>query len=80
VVTAEPVTSIDVTAADMLVELENTLRASSIELRFAEVKHPVRDKMRRFELLDRLGGDVYYPTLGSAVDAYLADHAVDWKP
>ena len=53
VVTAEPVTSVDVTSADMLVELERTLRASHIELRFAEMKDPVRDKMKRFELLER---------------------------
>jgi MFS superfamily sulfate permease-like transporter len=44
VVTAEPVTSIDVTSADMLAELEQALRASGIELRFAEMKDPVKDK------------------------------------
>jgi high affinity sulfate transporter 1 len=80
VVTAEPVTSIDVTSADMLAELERTLRASRIELRFAEVKDPVKDKLRRFELLDQLGTGAFHPTVGAAVDAYLAEHAVDWKP
>jgi len=80
VVTAEPVTSVDVTSADMLAELGQTLRASHIELRFAEVKDPVKDKLKRFELLDRLGSDVFYPTIGAAVDAYLAEYAVDWKP
>jgi len=80
VVTAEPVTSVDVTSADVLAELEQTLRASRIELRFAEMKDPVKDKLKRFELLDRLGSDVFYPTIGAAVDAYLADHAVDWRP
>jgi high affinity sulfate transporter 1 len=80
VVTAEPVTSIDVTSADVLAELAQTLRASSIELRFAEVKDPVKDKLKRFELLDLLGAGAFHPTVGAAVDAYLADHAVDWKP
>jgi high affinity sulfate transporter 1 len=80
IVTAEPVTSIDVTSADMLAELEQTLRASRIELRFAELKDPVKDKLRRFELLDQLGTDAFYPTIGAAVDAYLAEHEVDWKP
>ena len=37
IVTAEPVTSIDVTSADMLAELEHTLTESGIELRFAEM-------------------------------------------
>ena len=49
IVAAEPVTSIDVTSADVLAELEQTLRASGIELRFAEMKDPVKDKLKRFE-------------------------------
>ena len=80
IVTAEPVTSIDVTSADMLAELEHSLAESGIELRFAEMKDPVKDKLRRFELFDRFGAADFYPTIGSAVDAYLEEHAVDWKP
>jgi high affinity sulfate transporter 1 len=80
VVAAEPLTSIDVTSADMLVELEQTLREAGIELRFAELKDPVKDKLRRFELLERFGATSFYPTVGAAVDAYLEEHAVDWKP
>jgi hypothetical protein len=64
----------------MLAELEQTLTESGIELRFAEMKDPVKDKLRRFELLDRFGPTNFYPTIGSAVDAYLEQHAVDWKP
>jgi high affinity sulfate transporter 1 len=79
VVSAEPVTSVDITSADMLVELEEWMRAADIELRFAEMKDPVKDKLRRFELLGRFGGDGFYPTLGAAVDAYVADHKVDWR-
>ncbi len=80
VVTAEPVTSVDVTSADILAELEHTLRESGIELHFAEMKDPVKDKLKRFELLERFGPEVFHPTLGAAVDDYLADHAVDWRP
>jgi high affinity sulfate transporter 1 len=79
IVSAEPVTSIDVTSADMLVELEQALRATGIELRFAEMKDPVKDKLRRFELFDAFGKDGYYPTLGSAVDDYLEDFDVEWE-
>jgi high affinity sulfate transporter 1 len=78
VVAAEPVTSIDVTSADMLAEFEQELRTSGIELRFAELKDPVKDKLKRFELFERFG--VFYPTVGAAVDAYLEDYKVDWKP
>ena len=80
IVTAEPVTSIDVTSADMLAELEHSLTESGIELWFAEMKDPVKDKLKRFELFDRFGAADFYPTIGSAVDAYLEEHAVDWKP
>jgi high affinity sulfate transporter 1 len=80
IVTAEPVTDVDVTSADMLAELEHSLTESDVELRFAEVKDPVKDKLRRFELFERLGPTNFYPTIGSAVDAYLEEHAVDWKP
>jgi MFS superfamily sulfate permease-like transporter len=41
VVAAEPVTSIDVTAADILAELHQALSDRGIELRFAELKDPV---------------------------------------
>ena len=78
VVAAEPVTSIDVTSADMLAELEQSLRENEIELRFAEMKDPVKDKLKRFELFDRFGA--FYPTIGAAVDAYVEDYRVDWKP
>jgi MFS superfamily sulfate permease-like transporter len=80
IVAAEPVTSVDVTSADMLTELEQTLRAADIELHFAEMKGPVKDKLKRFELLEHFGPEVFHPTVGAAVDDYLADHALDWKP
>ena len=80
ILAAEPVTSIDVTSADMLAELEQALRESGIEMRFAEMKDPVKDKLKRFELLERFGAASFHPTVGAAVDAYLEEHEVDWKP
>jgi high affinity sulfate transporter 1 len=80
VVAAEPVTSVDLTSADAIAELYQTLKFSQIELHFAEMKDPVKDKFRRFELLDILGSDIFHPTIGAAVDAYLEQFAVDWKP
>jgi high affinity sulfate transporter 1 len=80
IVAAEPVTSIDVTSADVLAELQQTLRESRIELRFAEMKDPVKDKLKRFELLERFGAAGFHPTVGAAVDAYLAEYSIDWKP
>jgi high affinity sulfate transporter 1 len=80
VVAAEPVTSIDVTSADTLADLERALADAGIELHFAEMKDPVKDKLRRFELFERFGTARFHPTVGAAVDNYVRDHAVDWRP
>ncbi|MFV3335514.1 SulP family inorganic anion transporter [Pseudomonas sp. NY15437] len=80
VIAASPVTSIDVTSADMLAELDKVLEQRGVELQFAEMKDPVKDKMKQFELFEGLGESAFHPTLGAAVDAYLADSGVDWTP
>ncbi len=80
VVAAEPVTSIDVTSADMLRELAATLGQAGIELHFAEMKDPVKDKIRQFELTGAFGADRFHPTVGAAVDAYLDAYGIDWTP
>ncbi|EHK67670.1 SulP family inorganic anion transporter [Achromobacter arsenitoxydans] len=71
VVAAEPVTSVDVTSADMLRELCQNLAQQGIALHFAEMKDPVRDKLKRFELARLFPDNHFHPTVGSAVDAYL---------
>lgn len=50
---AEPVISVDITAADMLMELDDTLRDIGIDLCLAEMKDPVKDKLKRFGLHSR---------------------------
>jgi hypothetical protein len=64
----------------MLVELKIALDALHIELHFAEMKDPVKDKLKRFELFPILGSDIFYPTIGAAVDDYLVKYKIDWKP
>jgi high affinity sulfate transporter 1 len=78
VVAAEPVTSVDVTAADILAELDDSLQARNIELCFAEMKDPVKDKLKRFGLFARFGAETFYATVGEAVSAYLHAHPVHW--
>jgi len=80
VIAAEPVTSIDITSADMLAELDRALEARGVELQFAEMKDPVKDKMRQFELFEPMGEKAFHPTVGAAVDAYLEESGVDWQP
>jgi MFS superfamily sulfate permease-like transporter len=71
VVAAEPVTSVDVTAADILSELDQSLHAAGIELCFAEVKDPVKDKLKRFGLFEKIGEPSFFPTIEAAVSSYL---------
>ena len=78
VVVAGPVTSVDVTSADMLAELDDVLHEAGIRLCFAEMKGPVKDKLKRFGLFARLGEHFFFPTVGSAVSSYLKRHDVDW--
>lgn len=70
VVAAEPVTSIDVTAADALSELDDALMARGIHLCFAELKDPVKDTLRRFGLFARFGEERFFPTIDAAVRAH----------
>lgn len=78
IVTAEPMTSVDVTANDALVELHRTLAAQGVELCFAELKDRVKDKLARFGSLPEFGEASFFETIGQAVDDYLADHDVEW--
>lgn len=71
VVAAEPITSVDVTSADALTELDQTLKARNIELCFAELKDPVKDKLKRFGLLADFGESRFFPTKESAVKNFL---------
>ena len=80
VVAAEPMTSVDVTSADMIAELDEKLHAKGIEFCFAELKDPVKDKLKRFGLFTQFGENYFFPTLGTAVSRYLETNKdVDWK-
>lgn len=79
VVAAEPVTDVDVTAADALASLEDDLHRAGIELWFAEMKGPVKDNLKHYGLFARIGPDKFIPTIGQAVDRYVASYGVRWQ-
>lgn len=79
VVAAEPVTDVDITAADVLAELVEELHRADIELCFAQMKGPVKDHLKRYGLFARLGMENFFPTIGQAVDHYLIKHQVVWR-
>ena len=78
VVGAEPITSVDLTSADVLDELDKTLHEAGIELCFAEMKDPVKDKLKRFGLFARFGEEHFFATTGQAVARYLESQSVEW--
>ncbi len=78
VVAAEPMTDVDTTAAESMMRLLDELEQRGIRLVFAEMKGPVKDRLRAYGLYERLGDDRFFPTLGTAVAAYIDATGVDW--
>jgi MFS superfamily sulfate permease-like transporter len=78
VVTAEPMTDIDATGASALGELLDELERRRITLAFAELKGPVRERLEGFGLVERIGRDHFYRTVGQAVRAYVSARRVAW--
>ncbi len=70
VVAAEPITDVDTTAADMLEDLDEALNRQGISLVFAELKHPVRGKIERYELTRTIDPAHFFPTIESAIAAF----------
>lgn len=68
ILAAEPITAIDTTAFDELVELDDYLAAHGARLVFAEMKGPVKDALRRYDDEGRFDRDRFAPTVGAAVD------------
>jgi MFS superfamily sulfate permease-like transporter len=77
-IAAEPITDVDTTAADMLAELDDELNEAGTALVFAELKHPVREKLERYELIGPLDPKHFFPTLDAALDEFRRQTDVDW--
>ena len=78
IIAAEPMTDIDTTAAETLTQLTEELRARGIELGFAELKGPVKDRLRRYGIYDTLGAASFALTLGRAVASYVKAYEIPW--
>ena len=78
VLAAEPITDIDTTAADVLEELNTALTNQKVKLVFAELKHPVRTKLERYQLEKPLATDRFFPTIDAAVEAFRTATGGQW--
>ena len=80
IVAAEPITDVDTTAADILMQLDLTLNAQGTSLVLAELKDPVRRKMDRYGLTHTIDPRHFFPTVEAAVAAYRAETGAQWTP
>ncbi|TFD06831.1 SulP family inorganic anion transporter [Cryobacterium sandaracinum] len=68
ILAAEPITEIDTTAVEELLELDDFLASRGITLIFAEMKGPVKDHLRDYGLSRRFPPERFAGTVGEAVD------------
>lgn len=78
VIAAEPITDVDTTAAEMIEDLDAALGKLGVELVFAELKDPVKDRLDKYGVQERIGRDFFFPTIGVAVKAYVQHTGVTW--
>lgn len=78
VITAEPITDIDLTGAEVVQELLGRLQELGVELRFAEMKGHVREHLLRYGF-DGPDPETHFArTTGEAVKTYVRDTGTDW--
>ncbi|MFI5293369.1 MAG: SulP family inorganic anion transporter, partial [Candidatus Limnocylindrales bacterium] len=80
VVSAEPITDIDTTGADVLTDLLGDLEREGIDLAFAELKDPVRAKIRRYQLNASIAPEHFVRTVDAAVAQYIEQTGASWRP
>jgi SulP family sulfate permease len=68
VVDMESINAIDTTALRTLSDIMDEIKAENILLLFTEVKGPVRDKLQRSGLTQKLGADHFFITINDAVE------------
>lgn len=78
VVTAEPITDVDTSAADELRILLDALDELGVVFAFAELKGQVRDSLARYGLVERIGSHRFYRTIGEAVHDYVKTTGAEW--
>jgi MFS superfamily sulfate permease-like transporter len=62
----------------MLSRLDHELETAGIALYFAEMKGPVKDRLRAYGLFEIFDDTHFFETVADAVRSYTAQHRVDW--
>ena len=75
IINAEANVEVDLTSLDALARLHRELEARGVVLAMARVKQDLLDDLVAADLVEAIGTERIYPTLPTAVTAYLAWHA-----
>jgi MFS superfamily sulfate permease-like transporter len=75
VLQCEAVTDVDVTAAEMLEQLDKQLNAQGIHLAFVELRSRLEALLLRYGLFETLDRDHFYPSMDAALAAIAAEDA-----
>jgi MFS superfamily sulfate permease-like transporter len=68
---AEAITDLDVTAAEILSEIHTMLNERHITFAIARAKHPLQAMLARSHLTEAIGEDHYFPSIRTAVAAFV---------
>lgn len=70
ILNTEAIVEIDITAADILQELQRELKAQGITFALARIKQDLYIQLRKAGLVESIGSDHIYPTLHTALEAF----------
>jgi MFS superfamily sulfate permease-like transporter len=73
VVLCEAVTDVDVSAAQMLEQLDRELNAQGVHMAFAEMRQRLQELVFRYGLFETLDRDRFYPTLDACLAALASE-------
>jgi MFS superfamily sulfate permease-like transporter len=76
VLQCEAITDVDVSAGEMLEQLDDELNAEGIHLAFAELRTRLQELTLRYGLMETLDRDHFYPTLEAALRAIATEDPV----
>jgi MFS superfamily sulfate permease-like transporter len=79
VLQCEAISDVDVTAAEMLEQLDNELNAEGTHLAFAEMRGRLQALTLRYGLFETLDREHFYPTLDAALEEIQAEESVSGR-
>jgi high affinity sulfate transporter 1 len=80
VLQCEAITDLDVTAAEMVEQLDLELNAAGVHLCFVELRDRLKDLVLRYGLMETLDRDHFYPSVEAALSAVRGSAAEERPP